>query len=59
MSVSEPSASYLASIPRPLCPNCATPMSLVRVEPDKADHDMRTYQCATCKRSESAVVKYK
>ena len=48
------------SIPRPDCPACGTKMSLARIEPsDKPDHDKRTFECPSCNRVESRIVKYK
>jgi hypothetical protein len=34
-------------------------MLLARIEPDKPDHDKRTFVCSICDHSESFVVKYK
>jgi transcription elongation factor Elf1 len=34
-------------------------MLLARIEPDKPDHDKRTFECPKCGNSESFVVKYK
>jgi hypothetical protein len=55
----QPTTAYSASITRPPCPNCGTVMQLARIEPDKADHDKRTFECPKCEHSESVVVKYR
>jgi len=34
-------------------------MWLALIEPDKPDHDRRTFECADCKRVEKVVVKYR
>jgi hypothetical protein len=34
-------------------------MLLARIEPDKPDHDKRTFECAGCGNEHSEVVKYK
>ena len=33
-------------------------MLLTRIEPDKPDHDRRTFECPECGYEESIVVKY-
>ena len=33
----------------PVCPACAHPMALLRIEPGKPDHQMRTYKCLDCR----------
>jgi len=39
---------------------CGMPMFLSRIEPaDKADHDRRTFECPTCRYSQTVTVKYK
>lgn len=43
---------------RPSCPNCGTEMMISRIEPDKPDHDMRTFECPKCNHDVSLVVKY-
>jgi len=36
------------------------PMFLSRIEPaDEADHDRRTFECPTCRHSQTVTVKYK
>ena len=42
----------------PRCPVCATQMALIRIEPDKPDHDRRTFDCASCGHAETVVVRY-
>jgi hypothetical protein len=34
-------------------------MLLTRIEPDKPDHDRRTFECPECAYEESLVVKYR
>jgi transcription elongation factor Elf1 len=34
-------------------------MWLTRIEPDKPDHDMRTFECSQCGHDESTLVKFK
>jgi len=48
-----------ASIDQPSCPKCGLPMWLARIEPDKPDHDLRTFECPECELSETKVVKFK
>jgi hypothetical protein len=42
----------------PKCPNCGAPMWLSCIEPDKPDHDRRTFECPQCDHSHTEVVKY-
>jgi len=46
-------------ISRPCCDNCETPMWLVSIEPDKPDHDRRTFECPRCQSEQIAVVRYR
>ena len=46
-------------IDTPICPICRTAMMIVRIEPEKPDHDRRTYECSRCDHSEDMVVKFK
>jgi ribosomal protein S27AE len=46
-------------IERPTCPKCGNSMLLARIEPDKPDHDKRTFECFDCDHSESVVARYK
>jgi predicted RNA-binding Zn-ribbon protein involved in translation (DUF1610 family) len=59
MKHNHPSPSYSASATRPPCPKCGEMMLLVRIEPDITDHDRRTFECPSCRHSETAVVKFK
>jgi hypothetical protein len=44
----------------PPCAVCGMPMFLSRIEPaDQADYDQRTFECLTCKRSQTVTVKNK
>jgi hypothetical protein len=40
-----------------LCPKCAQFMWLARIEPDKPDHDRRTFECRDCDYTKTVVVK--
>ena len=51
--------SRKAVIDHPPCPKCGLPMWLARIEPDKLDHDLRTFECPSCEHTETKVVKYK
>jgi hypothetical protein len=42
----------------PKCPTCAVPMWLTRIEPDKADHDKRTFECKACGATVTEVVRW-
>ena len=46
-------------IVHPRCRECGVPMWLSRIEPHKADHDKRTFECKACGASVTEVVKYK
>ena len=46
-------------IDQPSCPKCGSAMWLACIEPDKSDHDLRTFECPTCKHTETKVVKFK
>jgi hypothetical protein len=53
-----PSSLTHAAITRPPCLKCGPTMVLARIEPHKPGHDMRTFECPACGRSESAVVHF-
>jgi hypothetical protein len=59
MTIFEPATIYSNSIVRRPCSECGAQMRLAWIEPDKPDHDKRTFQCAKCENVESFVVKYK
>jgi hypothetical protein len=59
MTIFGPATPYSDSIVRPPCSVCGTKMLLARIEPDKPDHDKRTFECAKCGNTESFVVKYR
>jgi hypothetical protein len=42
----------------PDCPMCAKQMALVCIEPDRPDHDRRTFDCVSCGYSETVVVRH-
>ena len=35
-------------VEHPQCDDCAVPMWLTRLEPDKPDHDVLTFECKSC-----------
>jgi hypothetical protein len=41
------------------CPKCQTPMRLGLIEPDRPNHEQRTYRCDSCGHSETKTVKYR
>ena len=46
-------------IAHPTCERCGAPMWLTRIEPDKPDHDRRTFECKACGKTVVEVVKYR
>jgi len=44
---------------RPVCPRCGGLMWLALIEPDKPDHDRRTFECRECENTLVAIVKYR
>ena len=46
-------------VDNPICPKCARPMIIVRIEPDEPDHQKRTYECPECQLVESLIVKHR
>ena len=34
-------------------------MTIIRIEPEKPDHDRRRYECPVCDYTESVIVKFK
>jgi DNA-directed RNA polymerase subunit M/transcription elongation factor TFIIS len=59
MALFPPATTASDAIKRPPCPECGTMMILARIEPDKPNHDKRTFECPKCHHSESMVVKFK
>jgi hypothetical protein len=49
----------LPALERPLCPKCGAQMWLATIEPDRPDHDRRTFECPRCQTEKTEVVKYK
>jgi len=47
------------AIEHPKCPECRTQMWLARIEPDKPDHDRRTFECPECEHVVTEVVKFR
>ena len=47
----------LAPLDRPSCPECASPMFLVEVEPGASGSENRTYECPRCKFLERSVMR--
>jgi len=41
------------------CPQCGGLMSLTLIEPDKPDHDRRTFECRECQSELVEIVKYR
>lgn len=58
-----PQSGFTPSAPKPIerppCPLCGAEMFLARIEPDKPDHDKRTFACTKCAHEAIVVVKYK
>jgi hypothetical protein len=46
------------TIAHPECPECGGEMWLARIEPDRPDHDRRTFECQTCLKVVIKIVKY-
>ena len=46
-------------IGRPFCDFCRAQMWLACIEPDKPDHDKRTFECPMCPNITVKVVKYR
>jgi hypothetical protein len=42
---------------RPSCPKCGTMMRLARIDPHGPEYRKRTFECAHCDHSESALVR--
>ena len=51
--------SSLHNFEHPKCSACGAPMWLARIEPDRPDHDKRTFECQACGKITSEVVKYR
>ena len=58
MTIYQPVSPYTKSIVRPPCPACGTQMTLAKIEPDKPNHDKRTFECPKCKHEENVIVKF-
>jgi hypothetical protein len=59
MPTSQSDTTPTIVIMKPTCPKCGARMSLARIEPDKPDHDQRTFECPACPHSLTEVVKYR
>jgi ribosomal protein S27AE len=46
-------------IAHPTCLRCGAPMWLTRIEPDKPDHDRRTFECKACSNVVVEVIKFR
>jgi hypothetical protein len=46
-------------IAHPKCANCGAPMWLASIEPEKPDHDRRTFECPRRQEEMVEVVKFK
>ena len=50
----------VSTVLRPTCKNCGAQTWLVAIVPDeKADHDIRTFECPRCQDERVEVVKYR
>ena len=49
----------LRMINQPYCAACDTPMWLISIEPDRAGHDRRTFECPRCQEVTVKVVNYR
>ena len=49
----------MTEVTTPRCPRCGSPMHLERIEPDKPQHDRRTFRCQECGEQVSETVKYR
>jgi len=60
MSVYEPLTAHSHPVERPRCEHCGNTMWLARIQPaDEPDHDVRTFECSTCRTSLVLTVKFK
>jgi len=57
MNIGQSLQLSFAPFDRPSCPECASPMSLVEVEPGGAGSNTRTYECPNCRFVERSVVR--
>jgi hypothetical protein len=55
-SQNEPSKPVVVN--QPSRPDCAAPMCLTEIVPEKEGYDRRTFACSKCNHSESVVVKF-
>ena len=45
---------------RPPCSKCGAPTTLARIEPaPELDHDLRTFECETCRTSVAVRIKFR
>jgi hypothetical protein len=51
--------AHTATIHRPPCLMCGTPMWLASIEPESQTHDKRTFECPVCEIHEIELVKFK
>ena len=58
MRLSHQPARHSAVINRPECSDCSMRMTLARIEPDKPDHEVHTFECLRCGYELSEVVKF-
>jgi hypothetical protein len=59
MTIYQPATPETDAIFRPPCPKCGVRMLLSRIEPDKPDHDRRTFEFGGCGFEFAEVVKFK
>jgi hypothetical protein len=44
---------------QPTCSQCGAPMWLAHIEPDEPGHDKRTFECVSCEKVVTEIVKYR
>jgi hypothetical protein len=49
----------LRMINQPYCAACDTPMWLISIEPDRAGHDRRTFECPRCQEVTVKAINYR
>lgn len=47
------------AIEHPKCAECGAQMWLARIEPDRPDHDRRTFECPECENVLTEIVKFR
>jgi ribosomal protein S27AE len=57
--ISHEHSHALGALQRPGCPRCGEAMWLALIEPDKPDHDKRTFECPRCQHETTEIVKFR